>query len=257
MRAICLLMSLFAAEAAFADPPKTFRDCPSCPEMVVVPAGSFLMGTPDTARSGPNDSGNDKEKPARTIQMKSFSLGKYEVTLAEWVAIMGNNPSENEGKNLPVDHVSWEMAQSFVEKLSQVTGKKYRLPSEAEWEYAARAGTSKEYYDSDEMDALYGYAWFNANSGKEVHMVGEKKPNHFGLYDMYGNVWEWTQDCWNPSYQGAPQTQAAWEEGNCEYRVNRGGSWSNVSRMLRSAFRSRFAPTLTSTYFGLRVARSD
>jgi len=257
MRAICVLMSLFSAAAAFADPPKTFRDCPSCPEMVVVPAGSFLMGTPDTARSGPNDSGNDKEKPARTIQMKSFSLGKYEVTQAEWVAIMGNNPSENEGKNLPVDHVSWEMAQSFVEKLSQVTGKKYRLPSEAEWEYAARAGTSKEYYDSDEMDALYGYAWFNANSGKEVHMVGEKKPNHFGLYDMYGNVWEWTQDCWNPSYQGAPQTQAAWEEGNCEYRVNRGGSWSNVSRMLRSAFRSRFAPTLTSTYFGLRVARSD
>jgi len=154
MRAICLLMSLFAAEAAFADPPKTFRDCPSCPEMVVVPAGSFVMGTPDTARSGPNDSGNDKEKPARTLQMKSFSLGKYEVTQAEWVAIMGNNPSENEGKNLPVDHVSWEMAQSFVEKLSQVTGKKYRLPSEAEWEYAARAGTSKEYYDSDEMDAL-------------------------------------------------------------------------------------------------------
>ncbi len=257
MRAICLLMSLFAAEAAFADPPKTFRDCPSCPEMVVVPAGSFVMGTPDTARSGPNDSGNDKEKPARTLQMKSFSLGKYEVTQAEWVAIMGNNPSENEGKNLPVDHVSWEMAQSFVEKLSQVTGKKYRLPSEAEWEYAARAGTSKEYYDSDEMDALYGYAWFNANSGKEVNTVGEKKPNHFGLYDMYGNVWEWTQDCWNPSYQGAPQTQAAWEEGNCEYRVNRGGSWSNVSRMLRSAFRSRFASTLTSTYFGLRVARSD
>ena len=257
MRALCVLMSLFAAAAAFADAPKTFRDCPSCPEMVVVPAGSFVMGTPDTARSGPNDSGNDKEKPARTLQMKSFSLGKYEVTQAEWVAIMGNNPSENEGTNLPVDHVSWEMAQSFVEKLSQVTGKRYRLPSEAEWEYAARAGTSKEYYDSDEMDALYGYAWFNANSGKQVHAVGEKKPNHFGLYDMYGNVWEWTQDCWNPSYQGAPQTQAAWEEGDCEYRVNRGGSWSNVSRMLRSAFRSRFAPSLTSTYFGLRVARSD
>ena len=257
MRALCLLISLLAAEAAFADPPKTFRDCPSCPEMVVIPAGSFVMGTPDTVRSTPNDSGQDKEKPARTIQMKSFSLGKYEVTQAEWVAIMGNNPSENEGTNLPVDHVSWEMAQRFVEKLSQLTGKQYRLPSEAEWEYAARAGTSNEYYDSDEMASLDAYAWFGANSGKEAHAVGEKKPNHFGLYDMYGNVWEWTQDCWNPSYQGAPQTQAAWEEGDCEYRVNRGGSWSNVSRMLRSAFRSRFAPSLTSTYFGLRVARSD
>jgi formylglycine-generating enzyme required for sulfatase activity len=257
MRAIYFFVGLCAAASAFADTIKTFRDCATCPEMVVIPAGSFVMGTPDTVKSGPNDSGNDKEKPARTLQMKSFSLGKFEVTQTEWVAIMGNNPSENEGKNFPVDHVSWEMAQRFVEKLSQLTGKQYRLPSEAEWEYAARAGTSKEYYDSDEMDSLDAYAWFNANSGKEVHTVGEKKPNHFGLYDMYGNVWEWTQDCWNPSYQGAPQTQAAWEEGNCEYRVNRGGSWSNVSRMLRSAFRSRFAATLTSTYFGLRVARSD
>lgn len=257
MRTIGWLMTLFAAAAAYADAPKTFRDCPSCPEMVVIPAGSFVMGTPDAARAAPNDSSNDKEKPARTIQMKSFSLGRYEVTQAEWVAVMGDNPSENEGKNLPVDHVSWEMAQSFVEKLSQLTGKKYRLPSEAEWEYAARAGTSKEYYDSDDMDSLYAHAWFNANSGKEVHAVGEKKPNRFGLYDMYGNVWEWTQDCWNPSYQGAPQTQTAWEEGDCEYRVNRGGSWFNVARMLRSAFRSRFSTTLTSTYFGLRVVRSD
>ena len=257
MRAICLLMGLFAAAAAVADTVKTFRDCPTCPEMVVIPSGSFVMGTPDTTRSAPNDSGNDKEKPARTLQMKSFSLGKYEITQAEWVAVMGDNPSENEGKNFPVDHVNWEMAQSFVEKLSKLTGKKYRLPSEAEWEYAARAGTSKEYYDSDEMASLEAYAWFNANSDKEVHAVGGKKPNRFGLYDMYGNVWEWTQDCWNPNYQGAPETQVAWEEGNCEYRINRGGSWSNVARMLRSAFRSRFAATLKSPYFGLRVARSD
>lgn len=257
MRAICFLMGLFAAAAAFADPVKTFRDCPTCPEMVVIPAGSFLMGTPDSVRSAPNDSSNDKEKPVRTLQMKSFSLGKYEVTQAEWVAIMGENPSESEGKDLPVDHVSWEMAQSFVEKLSKLTGKKYRLPSEAEWEYAARAGTSKEYYDSDEIASLDAHAWFNANSDKEAHAVGQKKPNRFGLYDMHGNVWEWTQDCWNPNYQGAPATQTAWEEGNCESRVNRGGSWFNVARMLRSAFRSRFSSSLKSPYFGVRVARSD
>jgi formylglycine-generating enzyme required for sulfatase activity len=257
MRALCFLASLFAASAVIADPVKTFRDCPTCPEMVVIPAGSFVMGTPDSTRSAPNDSSNDKEKPARTLQMKSFSLGKYEVTQAEWVALMGENPSENEGQNFPVDHVSWEMAQSFVEKLSKLTGKKYRLPSEAEWEYAARAGTSKEYYDSDEIASLDAYAWFGANSDKEAHAVGLKKPNRFGLYDMHGNVWEWTQDCWNPDYKGAPETQAAWEEGNCESRVNRGGSWFNVARMLRSAFRSRFATTLKSPYFGLRVARSD
>ena len=257
MRALYFLVGLFAASAVAADPVKTFRDCATCPEMVVIPAGSFVMGTPDSTRSAPNDSSNDKEKPARTIQMKSFSLGKYEVTQAEWVALMGENPSESEGPNLPVDHVSWEMAQSFVEKLSKLTGKKYRLPSEAEWEYAARAGTSKEYYDSDEIASLDAYAWFGANSDKEAHPVGQKKPNRFGLYDMHGNVWEWTQDCWNPDYKGAPETQAAWEEGNCESRVNRGGSWFNVARMLRSAFRSRFATTLKSPYFGLRVARSD
>lgn len=257
MRALFFLLTCLAAAATHADPVKTFRDCPTCPEMVVIPAGSFVMGTPDAVRSAANDSSNDKEKPARAIAMKSFSLGKYEVTQAEWVALMGENPSENEGKNFPVDHVSWEMAQSFVEKLSKRTGKNYRLPSEAEWEYAARAGTANEFYGSDDTASLDAHAWFNGNSGMEVHAVGEKKPNRFGLYDMHGNVWEWTQDCWNPDYKGAPDTQAAWQEGNCESRVNRGGSWFNVARMLRSAFRARFATTLKSPYFGLRVARSE
>ena len=257
MRAVLLLLGSLAVTAAHADPVKTFRDCPVCPEMVVIPAGSFVMGTPDNVRASANDSGNEKEKPARTLKMSTFSLGKYEVTQAEWVAMMGSNPSENEGERFPVDHVSWEMAQSFVEKLSKITGKKYRLPSEAEWEYAARAGSTHEYYDSDDVNSLDQYAWFKGNSDMEVHPVGKKKPNRFGLYDMHGNVWEWTQDCWNPDYQGAPATQAAWEQGNCESRVNRGGSWFNVARMLRSAFRSRFSIELKSPYFGLRVARSD
>lgn len=257
MRAIFLGLGLTLMSFAFAEPVKIFRDCLACPEMVVIPAGSFVMGTLDSVRSAANESSNDKEKPARQIAVRSFSLGKYEVTQAEWVALMGNNPSENQGKDFPVDHVSWEMAQSFVEKLSKKTGKTYRLPTEAEWEYAARAGSTKEFFESDDPSSLDTYAWFNANSSMEVHAVGQKKPNHFGLYDMHGNVWEWTQDCWNPDYKGAPKTQAAWEQGNCESRVNRGGSWFNVSRMLRSAFRSRFATTLTSPYFGLRVARSD
>jgi formylglycine-generating enzyme required for sulfatase activity len=257
MRALIFFMTSLLATLAQAEPVKTFRDCPSCPEMVVIPAGSFVMGTPDSARASDNDSSNDKEKPARTIAMTSFALGKYEVTQEEWIAVMGDNPSENTGTRIPVDHVSWEMAQQFVEKLSKLTGKKYRLPSEAEWEYAARAGTTKEFHDSDDPAALDAYAWFRANSGMEVHSVGSKRPNRFGLYDMHGNVWEWTQDCWNPDYKGAPATQAAWEQGNCELRINRGGAWVSTARMLRSAFRSRFSSTLKSPYFGLRVARSD
>ena len=257
MRGLIFFLTSLSAILAQAEPVKTFRDCPTCPEMVVIPAGSFVMGTPDSPRAADNDGSNDKEKPARTIAMTSFALGKYEVTQEEWLAVMGENPSENTGTRIPVDHVSWEMAQQFVEKLSKLTGKKYRLPSEAEWEYAARAGTTKEFQDSDDPATLDGHAWFRANSGMEVHSVGSKNPNRFGLYDMFGNVWEWTQDCWNPDYKGAPATQAAWEQGNCESRINRGGAWVSTARMLRSAFRSRFSSELKSPYFGLRVARSD
>ncbi len=250
MRALVLSL-MFIAPLALAEAGREFRDCDVCPRMIEIPAGSFVMGVPE------NGNGSDKEKPQRTVSIAAFSIGKYEVTQAEWVAIMGSNPSENGGDDSPVDHVSWEMAQQFVVKLSKLTGKKYRLPSEAEWEYAARAGTNKEFYDSDEPASMDAYAWFRANAGMEVHSVGSKKPNRFGLYDMYGNVWEWTQDCWNPDYKGAPATQAAWEQGSCESRVNRGGAWVSTARMLRSAFRSRFSLELKSPYFGLRVARSD
>ena len=241
MRALCFLVALFAASAAVADTVKTFKDCPTCPEMVVIPAGSFVMGTPDSTRAAPNDSSNDKEKPARTIQMTSFSLGKYEVTQAEWVAVMGENPSESEGQNLPVDHVSWEMAQSFVEKLSKLTGKKYRLPSEAEWEYAARAGTSKEYYDSDEIASLDAYAWFGANSEKEAHAVGQKKPNRFGLYDMHGNVWEWTSDWYALDYYANSPKSDPKGPPTGTHHVLRGGSASVKNFECRCAMRGESA----------------
>lgn len=256
MRSIWIILS-FLSTTALADTVTVFKDCKSCPEMVIIPAGNFMMGTPDTERDDPNASTNDKEKPQHTVQIPSFSLGKYEITQAEWVAVMGENPSENDGDKMPVDHVTWEMGQEFVKKLSTLTGKNYRIPSEAEWEYAARAGSTTQYYDNKDSSTLVDYAWYAANSQLQAHPVGEKKANQFGLHDMHGNVWEWTQDCWNPNYTNAPSNQIAWEEGNCASRVIRGGSWFNIPRNLRSAFRMRFGVLLKSPYFGLRVARSN
>ena len=181
MRSIWIILS-FLSTTALADTVTVFKDCKSCPEMVIIPAGSFMMGTPDTERDDPNASTNDKEKPQHTVQIPSFSLGKYEITQAEWVAVMGENPSENDGDKMPVDHVTWEMGQEFVKKLSTLTGKNYRIPSEAEWEYAARAGSTTQYYDNKDSSTLVDYAWYAANSQLQAHPVGEKKANQFGLH---------------------------------------------------------------------------
>jgi hypothetical protein len=127
---------------------------------------------------------------------------------------------------LPVERVSWDDAQTFVKKLSEKTGKNYRLPSEAEWEYASRAGSQTDFcFGNDAWTHLYEYAWFCDNSQGESHPCGEKRPNAFGLHDMYGNVWEWTADCWNCNYNGAPSDGSAWGSGDCSQRVRRGGSW--------------------------------
>lgn len=249
MRALVLSL-MFIAPLALAEAGREFRDCDVCPRMIEIPAGSFVMGVPE------NGNGSDKEKPQRTVSIAAFSIGKYEVTQAEWVAIMGSNPSENGGDDSPVDHVSWEMAQQFVKKLSERTGKSYRLPSEAEWEYAARAGTTTDYLSGEGASGMADFAWFRTNAEMQAHPVGKKKPNAFGLYDIFGNVSEWTQDCWNPNHAGAPTTQAPREQGECESRVMRGGSWFNVYLNLRSGFRLRFDAALQSSSFGMRVARS-
>jgi formylglycine-generating enzyme required for sulfatase activity len=237
-----------------------FKDCEDCPEMVVIPTGSFLMGSPSDAE--PDPFGDVKpvkiseynEKPQHLVNIQSFAIGKYEVTQEQWYSVMGNIPSSNKGRTLPVENISWNDAQLFVQKLSQKTGKKYRLPSEAEWEYAARGGSATAYPWGNSDAQLHVYAWFNAVANA-TNPVGLKKPNQFGLYDMLGNVWEWTQDCWNLSYSGAPIDGSAWVGGDCSRRVYRGGSYNYFPRFSRPAFRLGSTSVMRS-YIGLRVART-
>ena len=235
-------------------PGAVFKDCDDCPEMVVIPAGSFLMGSkPDPfASSQPSAD----EQPQHEVSIKAFAMGKYEVTQEQWYAVMGAMPSKFKGRTLPVEQVSWNYVQEFIKKLSEKTGKNYRLPSEAEWEYAARAGSQAAYSFGDNEGELGRYAWFYENSNRMTHSVGEKLPNGFGLHDMHGNVYEWTQDCWNDNYTAAPTDGGAWPTGDCSQRLVRGGSWF-FSLFARSANRSSYHVAFKSYYVGFRVARDD
>ena len=168
---------------------------------------------------------------------------------------MGYNPSSNKGRTLPVENVSWDDAQVFVQELSQKTGKTYRLPSEAEWEYAARGESTTTYPWGNSDAELHVYAWFNAIANA-TNPVGLKKPNQFGLYDMIGNVWEWTQDCLNKNYKGAPTDGSAWTGGDCYQRVLRGGSWYGNPQYLRTAKRSGITSAIRVNGSGFRVART-
>ena len=166
---------------------------------------------------------------------------------------MGTTPSFFKGRSLPVEQVSWNDAQEFVKKLNQKTGKQYRLPSEAEWDYAARGGTQAAFSFSENV--IGQYAWFNRNSANKTNHVGEKLPNNFGLYDMYGNVSEFTQDCWNNNYSDAPKDASAWTVGNCSMRVLRGGSWLHPIQGLRSANRGWLSPEVRELHYGFRIVR--
>ena len=204
-------------------------------EMVGLPAGQFLMGSPDS-----DPDARDNEKPQHQVKVNSFAIGKYPVTQAQYEAVMGTNPSrfQNNPQN-PVERVSWNDAQAFCQKLSRITGKTYRLPTEAEWEYACRAGTTTRYYFGDDANQLGDYAWYYGNSQGTTHPVGQKKPNAWGLYDMSGNVWEWCEDNWHDNYIGAPTDGSAWlKNGNDNRSPLRGGSWSVDPDYCRSAFRS-------------------
>ena len=229
----------------------SFKDCDDCPEMVRIPGGTFLMGS--KADPFASSQPNADEQPQHQVSVKAFAMGKYEVTQEQWYAVMGNLPSSFKGRTLPVEQVTWNDAQEFVRRLGAKTGKTYRLPSEAEWEYAARAGSRTEWSFGDNENELGRYAWFNANSGSTTHPVGEKLPNAFGLHDMHGNVWEWTEDCWNENYNGAPSDGSVWSAGNCSRRVLRGGSWNFNPRYLRSAFRLGYPASDRNYNFGFRV----
>lgn len=212
-------------------------------ELVYVPAGSFMMGS---------NNGEPIEKPLHEVTIKEgFYMGRYEVTQAEWQQVMGNNPSQLKSDRLPVALVSWDDAQSFISKLNERgDGFKYRLPSEAEWEYACRAGTTGDYAgDVKEM------GWFTDNSGGRTHVGGEKRPNAFGLYDMHGNVFEWCSDSYHGSYAGAPVDGSAWLSGKWQdHRMFRGGSYGNRAALLRSAARVGHRQSGSSSSIGFRVA---
>jgi formylglycine-generating enzyme required for sulfatase activity len=241
------------------DPPRkpgeVFRDCDVCPEMVVIPAGSFTMGSPQ------NEEGRrDNEGPQRRVTItEQFAIGKYEVTFDEWDACYAGGGCNGyrpqvywlvRGR-LPVVNVSWNDAQAYVSWLKEKTGEAYRLPSEAEWDYAARAGTTTRYSWGNDIRPE------NANySLKGPGWVGSYRANPWGLHDMHGNVSEWVEDCWNDSYRVAPEDGSAWVTGNCSRRVVRGGSWSSRPISLRSAGRSWDWRVSRVNFLGFRVART-
>jgi formylglycine-generating enzyme required for sulfatase activity len=218
------------------------------PEMIFVEGGTFRMGC--TGEQG-SDCDND-EKPPHAVTVSSFKLSKYEVTQAQWRAVMGNNPSYFSGcDNCPVENVSWNDIQAFISKLNSMTGKTFRLPTEAEWEYAARGGIKSRGYKFSGSNDLGSVAWYTDNSGKKTHPIGEKQPNELGFYDMSGNVWEWCADWYGtyPSYE--VRNPKGPESGS--FRVLRGGSWNHDASNCRIAYRGNGTPDYRENYFGFRV----
>ena len=216
--------------------------------MVYVEGGTFMMG----ATSEQGSDAYDDEMPAHQVTLSSFSIGKYEVTQEEWQAVMGSPHSNTKGDRQPVEMVSWEDCQEFIRKLNTLTGKRFRLPTEAEWEYAARGGNLSQgckYAGSSDVGSV---AWYFDNSGSETHPVGEKSPNELNLYDMSGNVWEWCQD-WYGSYNTSLQTNPTGVSSESN-RVRRGGSYRYDARGCRSSCRIRNAPSYRDWDLGLRLA---
>ena len=216
--------------------------------MVRVEGGTFTMG----ATSEQGSDADDDEKPAHQVTLSSFSIGKYEVTQEEWQTVMGTNPSNFKGDRRPVEEVSWEDCQEFIRKLNALTGKRFRLPTEAEWEYAARGGNRSRGYKYAGSNDVGSIAWYDDNSGTETHPVGQKLPNELGLYDMSGNVWEWCHD-WYGSYSSSSQTNPTGASSG-SIRVFRGGGWGNFARNCRSSFRSYGTPSFRDSDLGLRLA---
>jgi formylglycine-generating enzyme required for sulfatase activity len=249
-----------AAEQALK-PGDTFKECATdCPEMIVVPAGSFVMGSPPTEKGR-----NADESPQHKVTIaKRFAISKFDVTFSDWDACVsvGSCPQVGDGGmgggTKPVINVGWKEAEQYVAWLAAVTGQPYRLLTEAEWEYAARAGTTTAYYWGDNIGTGNancigcGSKWDN----QQTSPVGSFKPNAFGLYDMAGNVFQWVQDCYNGTYDGAPTDGSAWTSEDCSRHVVRGGSWHIDPRSLRSAARVGATPDNRVYFLGFRVGRT-
>ena len=239
-------------------PGQVFRDCDTCPEMVVVPAGTFEMGSPASEEGRYDDEG-----PLHRVTLRSFAMGVTEVTFDQWDACVrgggcGGYRPDDEGwgrGSLPVINVSWKDAQAYVRWLSEETGKGYRLPRESEWEYAARAGTTTRFHTGATIST--DQANYDSRHLGRTTPAGTFAPNAFGLHDVHGNVWEWVRDCSHDDYRGAPSDGTAWESGgDCGRRVLRGGSWSLDPRHLRSAVRFWLSAGNRRSFAGFRVART-
>ncbi|HUI58652.1 MAG TPA: formylglycine-generating enzyme family protein [Steroidobacteraceae bacterium] len=271
-----------------------FRDCADCPEMVVIAAGSFTMGSPASEKAwaathGSNAAAVADEAPQHEVLLRSFALGKYDVMRGEYAAFVREtghpagdgcgrdsfkwnkqadlswrSPGFDQTDNDPVVCASWQDAQSYIAWLNGKLGAPgsisaagpYRLPSEAEWEYAARAGTATKFWWGDEEGGADSHAWYKGNSNGRTHPLGLKAANSFGLYDMVGNVWQWTEDCYAESYARAPSDGSAAETGDDCMRVDRGGSWLYRAWLLRSATRERNPADFRDTIMGFRLART-
>ncbi len=277
-----------------------FRDCPQCPEMVVIAAGSFTMGSPAAEKSwavshGASMEAVSDEAPQHSVTLRSFALGKFDVTREEYAQFVletghsagdgcyaydgahlnskswpkppgssWENPGFAQTERDPVVCVSWRDARAYVSWLNgklrhpgSAAGQgPYRLPSESEWEYAARAGRTTRFWWGDDDDAS-PYAWYRGNSSGHTHPVASDPPNAFGLYDIAGNVWQWNEDCYAESYAGAPADGGAAEAGGSDcLRVDRGGSWAYPSWLLRAATRERNPADYRDNVMGFRVAKT-
>ena len=271
------------AQAELLQPGKRFRDCPECPELVVVPEGSFMMGSPSS-----EEGRRDNEGPVHRVRIEHlFAVGVKEVTVGEyrrfvsardhasgdscfgeedgdgaWLERSGRdwrNPGFRQTDDHPVVCVSWDDTQAYVDWLSRKTGQEYRLLGEAEWEYVARAGTGTRYWWGDEIGRNRANCkrCGSRRDYEQTSPVGSFSANGFGLHDVHGNVWEWVEDCWNDSYDGAPSDGSAWKSGDCSERVLRGGSWNLHPKMfLRSAIRTGFPSDRWFNMVGFRVART-
>ena len=215
--------------------------------MVWVDGGTFRMGATSEQGSEISD-----EKPVHSVTLSGYYIGKTEVTQALWQAVMGSNPSYFEGDDLPVEQVSWDDCQEFIRKLNSLTGQNFRLPTEAEWEFACRGGNNSRGYKYSGSNYIDNVAWYDGNSGDKTHPVATKSPNELGIYDMSGNVWEWCAD-WYGDYSSGRQTNPKGPyDGSC--RVGRGGSWDYYAGCCRSSDRCSHLPTTRYNSLGLRLA---
>ena len=219
-------------------------------EMIAVEGGTFTMGA--TAEQG-SDAWDD-ESPTHQVTLSSYMIGKTEVTQELWQAVMGSNPSYFKGSNLPVEEVSWEDCQTFVTKLNELTGKNFRLPTEAEWEYAARGGNNSQGYKYSGSNTIADVAWYTSNSSKTTHPVATKAPNELGIYDMSGNVMEWCSDWYSSSYYSSSSQYNPTGPASGSDRVHRGGSWYSNAGSCRVSIRYGSNPARRDNDLGLRLA---